>query len=89
MERMATSRRRPPCFPPKPNDESLGEGREKRDAHILGRQPKLSIATYPDCENQPIALGRLDFTVVDEVTSPDETATQGTRYLVHYNQPHS
>jgi hypothetical protein len=32
MERMATSRRRPPCFPPKPNNESPGEGREKRDS---------------------------------------------------------
>ena len=31
MECMATSRRRPPCLPPKPNDKSLGEGREKRD----------------------------------------------------------
>jgi hypothetical protein len=31
MECMATSRRRPPCIPPKPNDKSLGEGREKRD----------------------------------------------------------
>ena len=54
MERMATSRRRPPCFPPKPNDESLGEGREKRDIRILGRHPKLSIVTLPECENRPI-----------------------------------